>query len=398
MKISKRAEKTQESPIRKFAPYAEEARKRGIHIYHLNIGQPDIETFPEVWDAMKKFSEKILKYGPSGGLAELRLEVVNYHKSKGIDLDIDNVWITQGGSEAILFALWSVCDPGDEVIVFEPFYTNYNGFASASSVKLVPVTGRVENGFHLPPDEEIEKKITQRTKAILICNPNNPTGTVYTRAEIFRLVELAKKYDLFLIADEVYREFVYDGKVHTSLLSIEGIEDRVIVTDSTSKRFSMCGARIGTFISRNKDIMRAALKFAQARLCPPTLEQIGALHAYRNFYKYEKSLIKKFQKRRDLIYNALSKMKGVFVHKPEGAFYTVVKLPVDNSENFVKFLLKDFHHRGETVMLSPASGFYATEGMGVDQVRIAYVLETGALKRAMEILSMALEVYPGKRE
>ena len=398
MKYSDRSIKMQESPIRKFAPYAEEARKRGVKIYHLNIGQPDIETFPEVWEAMKNYSEKVLRYGPSGGLPELRLEVVNYHKSNNIEIDIDNVWITQGGSEAILFAFWAICNPGDEIIVFEPFYTNYNGFASIASIKLIPVTGKVENGFHLPPDEEIENKITSKTKAILLCNPNNPTGTVYSSVEILKLVKIAKKYNIFLIADEVYREFVYDGKIHTSLLSIKEIEDRVIVTDSTSKRFSMCGARIGTFISRNKDIMHSALKFAQARLCPSTLEQIGAIQAYRSFYKHERKLIKTFEKRRDLIYESLKKMKGVYVHKPEGAFYTVVKLPIDNSEDFVKFLLQDFHLNKETIMLSPASGFYATSGMGRDEVRIAYVLDLQFLKRAMDILSIALKEYPGTQK
>lgn len=392
--VSQRAEYMPYSAIRKLAPYAEEAKKRGIQVFHLNIGQPDIETPVEIFEAISHYREKVLSYGPSGGLLDLRVAVVDYHRHLGFDLDIDNVWITTGGSEAIIFAMMTICDPGDEIIAFEPFYTNYNGFAVMSGVKLVPITTKVENGFHLTGKTTIESVITDRTKAILINTPNNPTGTVLTEEEMFIINSVCKKHGLFLLSDEVYREFVYDGAHQVSALSLTDIKDQVIVMDSISKRFSACGARVGSIISYNKTIMDRILKFGQARLCPPTLEQIGAIAAYKNIGKYIKPMIDEYEKRRDVLFDGLGSIPGVVCHKPEGAFYTVTRLPVQDTDAFCRWLLTDFASDNKTVMLAPANGFYATADQGMDEVRIAYVLKEPDLRKAIEILQIALKDYP----
>lgn len=392
-KLSKRAFAMPFSPIRKLSPYAEEARKKGIHVFHLNIGQPDIETPREMFDAIGAYREKVLRYGPSGGLLDLRLAVADYYRRVGIDVDLDNVWITTGGSEAILFALMAVCDPGDEIIVFEPFYTNYNGLAIMAGVKLVPITTRVENGFHLPLQKKIEEKITRKTRAILINTPNNPTGTVLTEEEMYVLYKICKKHGLFLLSDEVYREFVYDGRVQVSALSLPQIQEQVIVLDSISKRFSACGARVGCIINRNKKIMDEIIKFNQARLCPPTMEQVGAVAAYRNFDRYIKPVIVEYERRRDFLFARLQKMDGIYGHKPEGAFYTVLRLPVKDADKFCRWLLSDFEYNKQTVMLAPANGFYSSPKKGMSEVRIAYVLKEVDLKNALLVLDAALKKY-----
>lgn len=381
------------SAIRKLAPYADAAKKKGIHVFHLNIGQPDIETPVEIFESIALYREKVLSYGPSGGLLDLRVAVVEYYRCLGFDLDIDTVWITTGGSEAIIFAMMTVCDPGDEIIVFEPFYTNYNGFAVMSEVKLVPITTNVDRGFHLPGKEVIEKAITARTRALLINTPNNPTGMVLTDEEMFVINGLCKKHGLFLLSDEVYREFVYDGRHQVSALSLSDIREQVIVMDSISKRFSACGARVGAIISHNKTIMDRILKFGQARLCPPTLEQIGAIAAYKNIDKYIKPMIVEYEKRRNILFEGLASIAGVVCHKPEGAFYTVARLPVRDTDRFCQWLLTDFQSDGKTVMLAPANGFYATPGKGMDEVRIAYVLKEPDLREAIEVLKTALSAY-----
>lgn len=392
-RVSKRAETMPYSPIRKLAVFADEAKQRGVNVFHLNIGQPDIETPREIFDAIAQYREKVLRYGPSGGLLALRTAVVEYHRNLGFSIDLDNVWITTGGSEAIIFAMMTVCDPGDEMIVFEPFYTNYNGFAVMSQINLVPITTKVENGFHLPSKEVIEKKITSRTKAILINTPNNPTGTVLTEEEMFLINNLCKRHGLFLLSDEVYREFVYDGKSQVSALSLPEIADQVIVMDSISKRFSACGARVGSIISHNKDIMDRLLKFGQARLCPPTLAQVGAIAAYKNTDRYIRPMIREYEMRRNILFEALQTVPGVFGHKPEGAFYTVLRLPVDDADKFCQWLLTDFSYKNNTVMLAPANGFYSTPGKGVNEVRIAYVLKEDDLREAIEVLRESLQAY-----
>jgi aspartate aminotransferase len=394
-KLSKRAENMPYSAIRKLAGYADEARKKGIHVFHLNIGQPDIETPVEIFDAIAQYREKVLSYGPSGGLVDLRTAVVDYHRSLGYDINIDNVWITTGGSEAIIFAMMTVCDPGDEIIVFEPFYTNYNGFAVMSQVKLVSLTSTVEQGFHLPAKEVIESAISPRTRAILINTPNNPTGTVLTEEEMYILNTICKEHGLFLLSDEVYREFVYNGAVQVSALSLPDIKEQVIVMDSISKRFSACGARVGTIISYNRMIMDRVLKFAQARLCPPTLEQIGAIAAYKHTNKYIKPMVAEYETRRNVLFQCLDSIPGVYGHKPEGAFYTVVRLPVDDTDDFCRWLLTDFRHDKKTVMLAPANGFYSSPDKGRNEVRIAYVLKEDDLRTAIDALKIALGTYQG---
>lgn len=393
LKLSKRAYAMPFSPIRKLTPLADEAKKKGIHVFHLNIGQPDIETPNEMFDAIARFRENVLSYGPSGGLLDLRLAVADYYRRVGIDIDLDNVWITTGGSEAILFGIMSVCDPGDEVIVFEPFYTNYNGLATMAQIKLVPLTTRVENGFHLPAQTKIEAKITRKTRAILINTPNNPTGTVLTEEEMYILYKICRKHGLFLLSDEVYREFVYDGRVQISALSLPEIQDRVIVLDSISKRFSACGARVGCIINRSKPVMDQIIKFGQARLCPPTIEQVGAIAAYRNFDRYIKPVIAEYEHRRDFLFNGLQGIDGVYGHKPEGAFYTVLRLPVKDADRFCNWLLGDFNYKKKTVMLAPANGFYSSANKGTNEVRIAYVLKETDLKDALEVLEVALGTY-----
>lgn len=392
--LSERARQMPYSPIRKLAGYADDARKRGIKVHHLNIGQPDIDTPPEIFQAIAGHRETVLGYGPSGGIADLRLAIAEYHRDLGFDLDVRDVWITCGGSEAIIFAMMTVCDPGDEIIVFEPFYTNYNGFARMANVKLVPVTLSIKSGFHVPGAAEIEKRLSARTRAILVNTPNNPTGTVLTEEEMFILQRLCRKHNLYLISDEVYREFVYDGARHVSALSLSEIADRVIVIDSISKRFSACGARVGSFVSRNREVMDAVLRFCQARLCPPTLEQVGAVAAYRNIKRYIAPMIREYEHRRNVLHECLGNLKGVYGHKPEGAFYMIVSLPIKDADAFCQWLLTDFQRQQETVMLAPANGFYSSPTKGKNEVRIAYVLKETDLRRAVDLLGQALADYP----
>lgn len=393
MDISHRGQTIQASPIRKFKPFADDAIKRGIRIYFLNIGDPDVPTPRPVIEAFHGFNDEVLAYGPAQGFLELRQAVAGYFGTYGIPLDENNVVITNGGSEAILFAFASVADPGDEVIIPEPFYTNYNGYASLASLRIVPLTLSVSDGYRLPPRAEIEAKITRRTKAILLCSPNNPTGTVYTPDELARVAAIVRDRDLFLIGDEVYKEFVYDGRTHKSVLEFPEISERTIVVDSISKRFSCCGARIGAAITRNCDIYQAVLRFAQARLCPPSVEQRAALAAYRMGMGYFEPVREEYQRRRDALYEGLSGIPGVIAYRPQGAFYITVKLPIKDGEHFVLWMLNEFNLDGETVMVAPGSGFYSTPGKGLDEVRIAYVLGVEKIKRAIEILRAGLERY-----
>lgn len=396
MPLSHRAATVQASPIRRLSPYMLEAKKRGVNILHLNIGQPDIETPKPYMDAIHGFSDPVLAYGPSDGLADLRQAIAEYFCRCDIPLGPESVQITLGGSEAILCAFCIVGDPGAEVIVPEPFYTNYNGFASMAGFTVVPVTTVAENGFALPPVEAFEKAITPKTRAILVCSPNNPTGVIFSPEELEELADLARRHDLFLIGDEVYREFAYDGCKPTSLLELKGIEDRVIVVDSISKRFSACGARVGALISRNQEVMSAALRFAQARLCPPTIEQLGAIAAYRMPSDYFEPVRAEYQRRRDALYGGLAGRPGVVLKKPTGAFYMIVKMPIDDADAFARFMLSDFQVDGETVMVAPGDGFYATPGLGTHEIRLAYVLEVPKLERAAKILLAGAEAYRAK--
>jgi len=393
LKLSERAVNIQESPIRKLKPLADQVTARGIKIYHLNIGQPDIETPPEIIKIYQKYDQKVLAYGPAQGLDLYRKNLVNYYKKNSIDVNEDEIIITTGGSEAIIFALIAVCDPGDEVIIPEPFYTNYNGFAEMGGIKVVPLTTYTRDGYQLPSDEEIRESINKKTKAILLCNPNNPTGAVYPQKDLERIAKIAKEKDLYIISDEVYREFVYDNKEAVSILNIKGIEDRAIMVDSVSKRYSLCGARVGCLISRNKEIVKSVLKFAQARLCPPTIDQLAANAAIDIKEDYFHEVLKEYDSRRNLIFNELSKIKGIVCHKPQGAFYMMVKLPFDTAEDFTKWLLTDFSIDNETVMVSPGYGFYAHPYYGRNKVRIAYILNEKDLKKALYIFKKGLEEY-----
>ncbi len=395
--ISNKGEKMPSSPIRKLVPYAEKAKKAGIKIYHLNIGQPDIETPSMMLDAIKNIDIKILKYSHSAGNETYRKKIVNYYKKFNIDINFNEILVTIGGSEAILFALLSCFDDGDEIIIPEPFYTNYYGFACIAGVNIQPVTSRIENDFSLPPISEIEKKITKITKGILICNPNNPTGYLYSRDEIEQLKELVIKHDLFLLSDEVYREFCYDEREHFSVMNLKGIEENVVLLDSISKRYSACGARIGFMISKNKKVIQTGLKFAQARLSPPTLAQIAGEAALNVPDSYIKNVKQEYVERRDLLVKKLNAIDGVTCPKPGGAFYAIAKLPIDNADKFCQWMLEHFAYDNQTVMLAPASGFYVTEGLGNDEVRIAYVLNKDDLNNAIKCLEEALKVYPGKR-
>ncbi len=397
MKFSKRIECMQQSPIRKLIPFAENTKKQGKKVYHLNIGQPDIETPAQFFDAMRNFNEKVLKYTYSQGIPELIDAIVRYYKKHDIIFDNEDILITNGGSEALLFTLITVADPGDEVLIPEPFYTNYNGFAYAADIKPRAITTKASEGFHLPSKEEIIKLITPKTKAILFSNPGNPTGVVYSPEEIQMIAEIAKEYNLFIISDEVYREFIYDGLSYTSIANINDTKDRVIIIDSISKRFSACGARIGSIASKNSDLISHILKLCQGRLCAPTLEQVGAIELYSLPEKYFEDTIREYQKRRDIVYSALQEIPGVTCERPTGAFYIVAKLPVEDAEEFLIWLLKDFNIDNETVMLAPAEGFYATSGLGRDEVRIAYILNENDLKKAMNILKGAIESYPHKK-
>lgn len=393
MSISRRAQDIQASPIRKLKPLADEAKKRGIHIFHLNIGDPDIPTPQPVIEAFHAYHDPILGYGPSQGFDELRQAIADYFLGYGLKLAADNVLITIGGSEAVHFAFSVVADPGEEIIIPEPFYTNYNGFATFADVRIVPLPLKVEDGFRLPPAEKIEALITPKTRAVLLCSPNNPTGTVYSEEELRRVVEVVKKHDLFLIGDEVYKEFVYDGLKHKSLLEFKEVEDRVIVVDSISKRFSCCGARIGAVITRNQEVYQAILKFAQARLCPPSVEQYAAIAAYKMGMGYFEPIRQEYQRRRDVLYKGLTSIPGVVLRQPEGAFYVLCRLPVKDSEHFVRWMLTDFSINKKTVMTAPGPGFYGTPGRGQDEVRIAYVLKEEDLVEAIEILRQGLEKY-----
>lgn len=391
--VSQRALECPASPIRKLVPYADAAKRAGRKVYHLNIGQPDIPT-PEVfWQAIKTYQDQVLAYGPSDGLAIFKKGLVGYYQRFGITLAPENLLVTTGGSEAIIFAFLTVLDQGDEVIIPEPFYTNYNGFAVMAGVTVKPITTYAENGFRLPPSQDFERLLSPRTKAIMLCNPGNPTGVVYNREEIRRIADFASKQGLFLITDEVYREFVFDGVTHVSSLEFEESAQNVIVVDSISKRYSACGARIGFIVSRNKQVMQAALRYGQARLCAPTLEQIGALASLDLPDSYMNDMIGEYQRRRDVVHAALMTMPGVICDKPHGAFYCIAKLPIKNAENFAIWLLNEYHRDGETVMVAPANGFYATQGLGIDEVRIAYVLNCTALSKAMELLGDALDQY-----
>jgi aspartate aminotransferase len=395
MNLSKRAVTIQESPIRKLAPLMLDAKRRGVAIHHLNIGQPDIATPREYLEAVCSYRdrESVLAYGPSDGLPELRQAIADYFARYRIAVDPRDVLVTNGGSEAALFAMNLVADFGDEIIVPEPFYTNYNGFATMAGVKVVPITTRAEDGFHLPPVDQIERAITGKTRAILICSPNNPTGTILSEEELGHLADLAVRHDLFLIGDEVYKEFTYGGAVHHSLLELDSVRERVIVLDSISKRFSACGARVGCLISRNRKVVEAGLKFGQARLCPPTIEQYGAIAAYRMDPGYFDPIRAEYQARRDTLYQGLTEHPEVVLRRPDGAFYMIVKLPIRDCDDFARWLLTDWQIDGETVMVAPGDGFYATPGLGQDEMRVAYVLGVDKLKRAANILVKGMEQY-----
>ncbi len=394
--LSHRARIMPASPIRRLAPLAASARAAGKTIYALNIGQPDIETPRVILDRLRGYDARFIPYGPSQGLPEFIDALCHYYKSVGLDVAPADIFVTTAGSEAILFTLGAICDPGDEVLVFEPFYTNYNGFAAMVGVVPVPVTTRAEDGYHLPDRSAIEAKIGTRTRAILICSPNNPTGTVYTDAEMAVLASICRERGLYLIADEVYREFVYGGATHHSALTLQGLDNQVIVVDSVSKRYSLCGVRIGNVVSRNRELMDALLRFGQARLCPPTLGQYACTALTEIPRDYIPGVIAEYEKRRDVVFEALSGLPGVLVRKPEGAFYMCARLPVDDANAFAEFLVRDFDLDGETVTIAPADGFYATPGLGRDEVRIAYVLDESRLRRAMAIFAKALAVYPGR--
>lgn len=384
------------SPIRKLVPFAETAKKKGTKIYHLNIGQPDIATPDSFLNAIKSSDMKIVEYSHSAGNESYRKKLCGYYGSFGISIDANEVMITCGGSEAISIAMFTCFNPGDEIIIPEPFYANYNGFSRSADVVVKPIRSSIETGFALPPISEFEKQITPKTKGIMICNPGNPTGYLYTRAELEALRDLVKKYDLFLLSDEVYREFCYDGKEYVSVMHLQGIEQNVILLDSISKRYSACGARIGALITKNKEVMAAAMKFAQARLSPPSYGQIGAEAALETPKSYFEEVSKEYVARRDYLISALNEMPGVFCPKPSGAFYCIARLPIDNADKFCQWLLEDFSYDGKTVMLAPATGFYSTPGAGIDEVRLAYVLNKEDLKNAMQCLAEALKVYPGK--
>ena len=382
-----------ESPIRKLVPFAEAAIKKGKTIHHLNIGQPDIKTPQVALDAIRNNDVQVLAYSRSEGSEQYREKIANYYSKHDIEIGPDNILVTTGGSEALLFAMGCIADAGDQVIIPEPFYANYNGFATASGVEIVPVISKIENNFALPPIEDFEKLITSKTKAILICNPGNPTGYLYSKEEIGKLAKLVKKHDLFLVADEVYREFTYDGDSHYSILQEPGLEDNAIVVDSVSKRYSMCGARIGCLVSRNMDVMRTALKYAQARLSPPTFAQIASEAALDTPDSYFEEVTKEYRSRRNTLVKGLKEIPGIQVGEPKGAFYCIAQLPVKDSDAFAQWLLESFDLDGETVMVAPAAGFYSSEGVGKNQVRIAYVLNEDKLIRAIAILKAALAVY-----
>lgn len=394
-KISNKAVQMPESPIRKLVPYAEKAKAQGKTVFHLNIGQPDIATPQVALDAIKNMDRTVIEYSHSAGFASYREKLAKYYQNIDTNVTSDDILITTGGSEALTFGFMSTCNPDDEVIIPEPFYANYNGFAKSAGLNVVPVTASINDGFALPPIEEIEKKITSKTKAIVICNPGNPTGYLYSKEELLKLRDIVQKHDLFLFADEVYREFCYDGAKPMSVMNLDGIEENVIMIDSVSKRYSMCGARIGALVSKNKELIASALKFAQARLSPPTVDQIASEAALDTPPSYFDDVVAEYVERRNIMVDGLNSIDGVFCPKPSGAFYCVAQFPVDNTERFCQWLLEDFEYEGATVMMAPASGFYSTKGQGTKEARIAYVLNQDSLKKAVKCLEEALKVYPG---
>jgi aspartate aminotransferase len=394
--ISQRGKEMPASPIRKLVPYAEAAKKRGIRVYHLNIGQPDIETPPTTLDAVRHFNFKVLEYSHSAGNESYRRKLVQYYKSKGIDITYDQIIVTTGGSEAILFGFFGCLDPGDEVIIPEPFYANYNGFAVEAGVKVVPVTSYIETGFALPSPEDFEKAISKKTRAIIICNPNNPTGYLYSREEWNTLRALALRHNLYLFSDEAYREFCYEGK-HFSAMQLEGMDDHVVLMDTISKRYSACGGRIGALITRNREVLGTVMKFAQARLSPPSFAQILGEAAVDLPEDYFDITREEYRKRRDLLVKRLNEMPGVFCPNPGGAFYAIARLPVRDADVFCQWLLESFSYHGQTVMLAPASGFYGSKELGLNEVRLAYVLNLESIDAAMDCLAEAIKTYPERR-
>lgn len=393
MRYSERITTMQSSPIRKLAHIASSAKAKGIKIYHLNIGQPDIKTPKVFFEAVKNFNNEVLEYAVSPGLPELISSLQQYYTTYNMDFESDEILVTNGGSEALLFALMATCDPKDNILVPEPFYSNYNGFSQSINVNITPITTKAEEGFHLPSKEKIQSLITSKTKAILISNPGNPTGTVYTKKGLYMISEIAKENDLWIISDEVYREFVYDGLEYTSFGNIKEVEDRVIIIDSVSKRYSACGARIGSIASKDKTLIAEILKLCQGRLCVSTLDQVGSVELYNTPSSYFTEVNNEYKNRRDVLYNELIKVKGVICKKPAGAFYIVAKLPIENAEDFVIWMLTDFNKDGETVMACPAEDFYATPGLGRDEIRLAYVLKEDDLHKAVIILKEGLEKY-----
>ena len=393
MRYSKRVGSMQASPVRKLVPYATEAKKKGIKVYHLNIGQPDIMTPEGFMKAIREFDESVLAYADSVGSDDLLDAMIKYYKSYDMEFGHDDLLITNGGSEALLFAMLTLCNPGENILVPEPFYTNYNGFATCVDVEINPVTTLAENGFHLPAKEEILAKVNDKTSAILLSNPRNPTGAIYTVEEMQVLAEIAIEKDLWIISDEVYREFVYDGLKYTSFGNLENVQDRVIIVDSVSKRYSACGARIGSLACKNKEFIAEVLKLCQGRLCVPTLEMVGSAELYKTPKSYLEEVNKEYCHRRDVLYDAIMEIPGVVCEKPTGAFYMQVKLPVENAEDFVIFMLNEFSHNGATTMATPAENFYATPGLGRDEVRLAYILNADDLKAAAECMKFGLEAY-----
>lgn len=394
--ISEKGKAMPASPIRKLVPYSDEAKRKGRKVYHLNIGQPDIQTPEVALNAIRNINQKVIEYSHSAGNESYRRKLAAFYQKLGINVDYTEMLITTGGSEAILFTLMTCLNPGDEVITPEPFYANYNGFATTAGVKIVPVTSSIKDDFALPPIIEIEKKITPKTKGILICNPNNPTGYLYSKKELLHLREIVNEHDIFFFSDEAYREFCYDGASHFSAMNLEGIENNVIMLDSVSKRYSECGLRIGALVTKNKEVISTALKFAQARLSPPGLGQIAGEASIDTPSGYFQEVNKEYTARRNFMVEALNKIPGVYCPKPKGAFYSVVRLPVDDTDKFAQWLLEEFEYKNQTVMVAPASGFYSTPGLGKNEVRIAYVLKIEDLKNAIETLEEALKVYPGK--
>ncbi|MCK5855922.1 MAG: pyridoxal phosphate-dependent aminotransferase [Bacteroidales bacterium] len=395
-KISKKGAAMPESPIRKLVPFADGAKSKGVKVHHLNIGQPDIKTPEVAMEAIRNFSEKVVAYSHSAGILSYREKLVGYYKSVNIDVTPDEMIVGTGASEAILFALQSCMDEGDEIIIPEPFYANYNGFATNAGINVVPISSSIESGFALPPIADFENAITDKTKAIMLCNPNNPTGYLYSREELEIVRDLVKKHDLFLISDEVYREFTYDGYEHFSVMQLDGLDEHTILIDSVSKRYSACGFRIGVMISHNKEVMATAMKFAQARLSPPTFGQVAAEAAIDTPKEYFVEVLEEYKNRRDVVVNRINKMDGAFCPNPKGAFYVVARLPIDDSDKFCQWLLEDYNYNNETVMLAPASGFYSTLGFGKDEVRISYVLNVNDLNASMDVLEHAIKDYPGR--